>query len=102
MTGSMTSGIPPRTLASPCGKSPSNSQPASNTGRPMPPNSCALWAGASGTGHAASAYLLYQIADSKGRSEDAVAYNGLVQTWHDIARLASASHRPTQETLQIT
>ena len=47
------------------------------------------------------AYLLYQIADRKGRSEDAVAYNGLVQTWHDIARLATTSQRPTQEALQI-
>ena len=35
------------------------------------------------------AYLLYQIADRKGRSDDAVAYNGLIRAWHDIARLAS-------------
>ena len=34
------------------------------------------------------AYLLYQIADRKGWSADAVAYNGLIQSWHDIARYA--------------
>ena len=34
-------------------------------------------------------YLLYQIADRKGWSDDAVAYNGLIRAWHDIARLAS-------------
>ena len=45
------------------------------------------------------AYLLYQIADSKGRSDDAVAYNGLVQTWHDIARLA-ASRGTVAQTLE--
>ncbi len=45
------------------------------------------------------AYLLYQIADRKGRSEDAVAYNGLVQTWHDIARLAGPPG-PVAQTLE--
>ena len=45
------------------------------------------------------AYLLYQIADRKGRSEDAVAYNGLVQTWHDIARLAGPPD-PVAQTLE--
>ena len=34
------------------------------------------------------AYLLYQIADRQGWSADAVAYNGLIQSWHDIARHA--------------
>ena len=52
------------------------------------------------------AYLLYQIADRKGRSDDAgaykgdaVAYNGLVQTWHDIARLAGPPG-PVAQTLE--
>ena len=35
------------------------------------------------------AYLLYQIADRKGRTADAVDYNGLVRTWIDIARQAA-------------
>ena len=35
------------------------------------------------------AYLLYQIADRKGWSDDAVAYNGLIRAWHDISRLAA-------------
>ena len=48
------------------------------------------------------AYLLYQIADRKGRSEDAVAYNGLVQAWHDIARLSAAGRRPVAQTLEGT
>ena len=46
------------------------------------------------------AYLLYQIADRKGWSEDAVAYNRLVQTWHDIARLAVADQGPVAQTLE--
>ena len=46
------------------------------------------------------AYLLYQIADHKGRSADAVAYNGLVQAWHDIARLAAARRGPVVQTLE--
>ena len=36
------------------------------------------------------AYLLYQIADRKGRKADAAEYNGLIRAWHDIARQASA------------
>ena len=35
------------------------------------------------------AYLLYQIADRRGRAADAVEYNGLIRVWHDIARQAS-------------
>ena len=46
------------------------------------------------------AYLLYQIADRKGWSEDAVAYNRLVRTWHDIARLAAARLGPVAQTLE--
>ena len=46
-------------------------------------------------------YLLYQIADRKGRSEDAVAYNGLIQAWHHIARRAAAREGPVEQTLGI-
>ena len=46
------------------------------------------------------AYLLSQIADRKGWSEDAVAYNRLVQAWHDIARLAAADRSPVAQTLE--
>ena len=46
------------------------------------------------------AYLLYQIADRRGRSADAVAYNTLIRTWHDLARLASAHRGPTALTLE--
>ena len=47
------------------------------------------------------AYLLYQIADRKGRSEDAVAYNGLIQAWHHIARRAAAGEGPVAQTLDL-
>ena len=45
-------------------------------------------------------YLLYQIADRKGWSDDAVAYNGLIQAWHDIARIAAADQHPVTQTLE--
>ena len=45
------------------------------------------------------AYLLYQIADRKGWSEDAVAYNGLIQSWQYVARLA-ARPRAVEQTLE--
>ena len=34
------------------------------------------------------AYRLFQIAEKKGRTEEAIAYNGLVTSWSEIARLA--------------
>ena len=43
-------------------------------------------------------YLLYQIADRRGWAEDAVAYNGLIRSWHDIARLAAVSDGPVAQT----
>ena len=46
------------------------------------------------------AYLLYQIADREGRSKDAVAYNGLIQAWHDIERRAATSEGPVAQTLE--
>ncbi len=45
------------------------------------------------------AYLLYQVADRKGWSEEAVAYNGLVQAWPELTRLAAQSSGPVQTTL---
>jgi len=46
------------------------------------------------------AYLLYQVADRKGRSEDAVAYNGLVRAWHDIERRAAARQGPVAQVFE--
>ena len=45
-------------------------------------------------------YLLYQIADRKGWTGDAVAYNGLIQAWHDIERRAATSEGPVAQTLE--
>lgn len=42
------------------------------------------------------AYLLYQVADSKGSTEDAVAYNSLVTSWESISLEALKSQGPTQ------
>jgi putative DNA methylase len=42
------------------------------------------------------AYLLFDIAERKGRAKDAVAYNSLIQAWPELTGLASA---PTQTTL---
>ena len=39
------------------------------------------------------AYLLFEIANRRGRASDAVAYNSLIQAWHDIARHAAAHVR---------
>lgn len=42
------------------------------------------------------AYRLFQIADKANRKEDAMAYNGLVASWSEIARLgASLPAQPT-------
>ena len=45
------------------------------------------------------AYLLHQIADRAGRTQDTVAYNTLIQTWPHIARLAH-TRGPSQPTLE--
>ena len=45
------------------------------------------------------AYLLYQVADSKGNTEDAVAYNNLVTSWESISLEALKSQGPTQTAL---
>ena len=46
-------------------------------------------------------YLLYQIADRKGWSSDAVAYNRLIGAWHDIERRAAARQGPVAQTLDL-
>ena len=47
-------------------------------------------------------YLLYQAADRRGRTSDAIAYNSLVLAWFDIARQAAADHRGAAMTLEGT
>ena len=43
------------------------------------------------------AYRLYRICDQKGRSQEALGYNSLVQSWPEIARLAQASARSPRQ-----
>jgi putative DNA methylase len=40
------------------------------------------------------AYRLYTLCERKKRAEDALAYNGLVQSWPEIARIAQEGSRP--------
>ena len=47
-------------------------------------------------------YLLYQAADRRGRTSDAIAYNSLVLAWFDIVRQAAAEHRGAAMTLEGT
>ena len=42
------------------------------------------------------AYRLYRICDQKNRSQEALGYNGLVQSWPEVARLAQQVVRPMQ------
>ena len=42
------------------------------------------------------AYRLYRICDQKNRSQEALGYNALVQSWPEVARLAQQVVRPTQ------
>jgi putative DNA methylase len=46
-------------------------------------------------------YRLYTLCERKKRAEDALAYNGLVQSWPEIVRLARdvKTHSPVQEEL---
>lgn len=46
-------------------------------------------------------YLLFQIADRNGWSSDAVAYNRLIGSWHDIERRAAARQGPVAQTLDL-
>jgi len=47
------------------------------------------------------AYRLYTICERRKRAAEALSYNGLVQSWAEIARLASETGRaaPVQEEL---
>ena len=42
------------------------------------------------------AYRLYRICDQKNRTQEAIGYNALVQSWPEVARLAQLVVRPTQ------
>ena len=42
------------------------------------------------------AYRLYRICDQKNRSQEALGYNALVQSWPEVARLVQQVVRPTQ------
>jgi putative DNA methylase len=56
-----------------------------------------------GLGEAARAlaYALYLVADRKKRTDDALAYNGLVIAWPEITRLAGGASGPAQGTLGV-
>ena len=45
------------------------------------------------------AYRLYRMCDQNGRSQDAQMYNGLVQSWPEIARLAQQTEQSQQRSL---
>jgi putative DNA methylase len=41
------------------------------------------------------AYRLYTLCERKKRAPEALAYNGLVQSWPEITRLAREGSKPT-------
>ncbi len=43
------------------------------------------------------AYRLYTVCERKKRTQEAVSYNGLVQSWSEITRLAREGGRPAAE-----
>ncbi|MEX1093410.1 MAG: DUF1156 domain-containing protein [Acidimicrobiia bacterium] len=45
------------------------------------------------------AYLLYQTCDRRGWADDALAYNGIVQAWPELTKLARRSEGPVQQVL---
>ena len=47
------------------------------------------------------AYRLYRICDQKNRSQEALNYNALVQSWPEVARLAQQVVRPTQARMRL-
>ena len=49
------------------------------------------------------AYRLYTICERKKRPDEAFAYNALVQSWSEIARLALAERQPhaTQQPMEL-
>ena len=44
------------------------------------------------------AYVLYEVANGAGRTEDAVAYNSLVATWNSLLLEAGKAEGPSQQT----
>lgn len=44
------------------------------------------------------AYVLYEVANGAGRTEDAVAYNSLVATWNSLLVEAGKAEGPSQQT----
>jgi putative DNA methylase len=47
------------------------------------------------------AYRLYTVCERKKRAQDALSYNGLVQSWPEITRLARESGKPQQSQPQL-
>jgi putative DNA methylase len=47
------------------------------------------------------AYRLYTVCERKKRAQEALSYNGLVQSWPEIARLARESGKPQQSQPQL-
>jgi putative DNA methylase len=47
------------------------------------------------------AYRLFQMAEKKGRTDEAIAYNGLVTSWSEIARLADDLPRQSTTTTEV-
>jgi putative DNA methylase len=47
------------------------------------------------------AYRLYTVCDRKKRAQEALSYNGLVQSWPEITRLARESAKPRQSQAQL-
>jgi putative DNA methylase len=43
------------------------------------------------------AYRLYTVCERKKRAQEALSYNGLVQSWPEITRLARESGKPRAE-----
>jgi adenine-specific DNA methylase len=55
------------------------------------------WKGAQGLAVRELAYCLYNLCERKKRAAEALSYNGLVQSWPEISRLAAESGRPRGE-----
>lgn len=47
------------------------------------------------------AYRLYTICERKKRAQEALSYNGLVQSWPEISRLAREQRTPRAEQAQM-
>ena len=47
------------------------------------------------------AYRLYTLCERKKRAAEALAYNGLVQSWPEIIRLAREGGTPTAEQAEL-